>query len=204
MPPVDRPVPWVPVWIAPAAVCTSISPILASDRPCLSSAALSLASGQPASTVTRSAASSIGLIPVSPSGRSSTPSVGTVGVNEWPLPVIRIAMPSAAARRTSSATSAADCGLRTRTGATVTLPAQFCQRPAPGAATGRADLGRPGVLLGVGSSLGALVWLVIGHCPPSAGTAGLARSGADTGQFCRFASWLGPEPAQSSQADQHG
>jgi len=62
---------------------------------------------------------------VSPPGLSSTPSVQAAGVNEWPLPVILTASPWLAALVTSSATSAADLGVRTRAGLPVTVPAQF-------------------------------------------------------------------------------
>jgi len=67
------------------------------------------------------------LTAVSPSGRSSTPSVQAVGVKECPLPVILTGNPSAAARQTSSATSAADRGARILAGLAVTFPAQFRQ-----------------------------------------------------------------------------
>jgi len=73
------------------------------------------------------ARTSTDLIAVSPSGLSSTPSVQAVGVNECPVPVILTGSPSAAALMTSSATSAAERGVRTRAGLAVTLPAQFRQ-----------------------------------------------------------------------------
>src|SRR5260221_14400822 len=67
---------------------------------------------------------------VSPAGLSRTPSVLAAGVNEWPVPVILIARPSAAAFVTSAATSAADPGIRTRAGLAETLPAQLRQEVA--------------------------------------------------------------------------
>ncbi len=75
--------------------------------------------------MTSPARASADLIALRASGRSSTPSVAAVGVNEWPLPVIRMVSPSAAARLTSSATCSADAGEDTRRGRAVTLPAQL-------------------------------------------------------------------------------
>ncbi len=130
MPPTSRPVPCVPVWVAPATVCTWMSPMLASDSPRASNSALSTCRGQPASTVTVPAARSTDLIAVIWSGRSRTPSAIAVGVNEWPLPVIRIVWPSSAACATSAATSATEPGAAMRRGLTVTLPAQLRHPPA--------------------------------------------------------------------------
>ena len=89
IPPTSRPVPWVPVWVAPDTVWTWMSPMLARERPRASSSALSTCSGQPASTVTVPAAGSTDRMAVSRSGRSSTPSQTAAGVKEWPLPVMR-------------------------------------------------------------------------------------------------------------------
>ena len=83
--------------------------------------------GSPASTVTSPAVASTDLIAVSPAGLSSTPSVLAAGVNECPVPVILTARPSAAARVTASATSAAVRGASTRAGVAVTFPAQLRQ-----------------------------------------------------------------------------
>ncbi len=81
--------------------------------------------------MTSPARSSADRIEVSPSGRSSTPSVTAAGVKECPAPVIRTVSPSAAARLTSSATSPADRGTATRRGRAVTLPAQLRQPSVP-------------------------------------------------------------------------
>lgn len=78
----SRPVPWVPVEVAPATVCSMMSPMLVSDSPSRASAALSRFSGVPASTVTVIAVRSMSRMPVSRSGRMSTPSVAAVAVNE--------------------------------------------------------------------------------------------------------------------------
>ena len=82
IPPRSRPVPWVPVWVAPETVCTWMSPMLASDSPWASSSAFSACSGHPASTVTVPATLSIDLIARRPVGRSISPSVTAAGVNE--------------------------------------------------------------------------------------------------------------------------
>ncbi|CAM5250576.1 hypothetical protein SVIOM342S_03367 [Streptomyces violaceorubidus] len=60
----SRPVPWVPVLVAPATVCSMMSPMLVSDRPSRASAMLSLLSGVPASTVTVMASRSMPRMPV--------------------------------------------------------------------------------------------------------------------------------------------
>ena len=74
------PVPCVPVAIAPATVCRSMSPRLCSARPRPCSRSLSTCSGVPASTVTVIASRSTARTPTSRSGRSSSPSVsGDVG-----------------------------------------------------------------------------------------------------------------------------
>ena len=125
--PLALPVPCVPVCVAPATVCTWMSPMLVSDRPRACRAAFSVDSGQPASTVISPAAASMDRTAVSPAGLSITPSVLAAGVKECPLPVILIASPSAAAFVTSAATSAAEAGTRTLAGLAVTFPAQFRQ-----------------------------------------------------------------------------
>ncbi len=93
MPPVSRPVPCVPVWMAPATVWTWMSPMFASASPCRSSSSFSTRSGQPASAVTRPAEASTDRMPAIPPGRSMMPSVTAAGVNEWPVPVIRTVRP---------------------------------------------------------------------------------------------------------------
>ncbi len=60
----SRPVPCVPVLMAPDTVCSMMSPMLVSDRPSRARAALSLLSGVPASTVTVMASRSMARIPV--------------------------------------------------------------------------------------------------------------------------------------------
>ena len=136
MPPTSRPVPWVPVWIAPATVCTWMSPMLARREPARQQVgvehpqrAAGLDGDQPGRRVHRPDAGQA-------AGRSSTPSVTATGVNECPVPVIRTVSPSAAALRTSSATSSAERGVAIRRGRADSLPAQFRQvspprRPGP-------------------------------------------------------------------------
>jgi hypothetical protein len=62
--PDSRPVPCVPVLVAPETVCSMMSPMLVSDSPSRASAALSLLSGVPASTVTVMDSRSILRMPV--------------------------------------------------------------------------------------------------------------------------------------------
>ncbi|MGY3679172.1 hypothetical protein ACVWXU_002795 [Streptomyces sp. TE33382] len=121
----SRPVPWVPVEVAPATVCSMMSPMFVSDRPSRARAALSRLSGVPASTVTVIAVRSTSRIPVSSSGRISTPSVAAAAVNECPVPTGFTRRPSSRALRRASASSSTEAGDTARTGRAVTLPAQL-------------------------------------------------------------------------------
>lgn len=60
----SRPVPCVPVLVAPETVCSMMSPMFVSDRPSRARARLSLLSGVPASTVTVKASRSMLRMPV--------------------------------------------------------------------------------------------------------------------------------------------
>lgn len=60
----SRPVPCVPVLVAPDTVCSMMSPMFVSDRPSQARARLSRLSGVPASTVTVPASRSILRMPV--------------------------------------------------------------------------------------------------------------------------------------------
>ncbi|CAM5421188.1 hypothetical protein SBADM41S_05603 [Streptomyces badius] len=62
----SRPVPCVPVEVAPAIVCSMMSPMFVSDSPSRASAVLSRLSGVPASTVTVIAARSTGATATGP------------------------------------------------------------------------------------------------------------------------------------------
>src|SRR5262245_2220472 len=104
-----------------------MSPMLVNERPQACSAEFSADNGHPASTVTSPAAGSMDRTAVMPPGRSRTPSVLAVGVNEWPLPIILIGIPSAAALVTSAATSAAEPGIRILAGLAATVRAQLRQ-----------------------------------------------------------------------------
>ncbi|CAM5375395.1 hypothetical protein SCALM49S_01241 [Streptomyces californicus] len=103
-----------------------MSPMFVSDRPSRASAVLSRLSGVPASTVTVIASRSMSRIPVSRSGRISTPSVAAAAVNEWPEPTGFTFSPSAPALRSTSASSSTDAGDSVRAGLAVTVPAQLC------------------------------------------------------------------------------
>lgn len=61
----SRPVPWVPVLVAPETVCSMMSPMLVSDSPSRARAALSRLIGVPAPTVTVPASRSMSRIPAS-------------------------------------------------------------------------------------------------------------------------------------------
>lgn len=80
--PDSRPVPWVPVPVAPETVCSMMSPMLVSERPSRARASFSRLSGVPASTVTVPAARSTLRMPVSRSGRIRRPSVAAIEVKE--------------------------------------------------------------------------------------------------------------------------
>ena len=120
--------PCVPVEIAPATVCRSMSPMLcsASPRPC--SRRFSSCSGVPASTVTVIASRSTARMPTRRSGRSIMPSATAIPVNEWPEPTIFTVRPSARAATTASTTSAGLAGAVTRTGWALSRPDQLSQR----------------------------------------------------------------------------
>lgn len=98
----SRPVPWVPVPVAPETVCSMMSPMLVSERPSRARATFRSLSTVPAATVTVPAVRSISRIPASACGRTSTPSVAAAAVKEWPVPTALTFSPSSAARRTAS------------------------------------------------------------------------------------------------------
>ncbi len=78
--------------------------------------ALSSCRAVPARAVTVIADRSSETTPVSPSGRSSTPSVRATGVNECPVPTIFTPSPRPRAARTASTTSAVLRGVSTWAG----------------------------------------------------------------------------------------
>lgn len=121
----SRPVPCVPVEVAPAIVCSMMSPMLVRESPSRASAVLRRLSGVPASTVTVIALRSMSRMPVSRSGRISTPSVAAAAVKEWPVPTGFTRSPSACARRTTSTSSSTDAGDSVLAGRAVTVPAQL-------------------------------------------------------------------------------
>jgi hypothetical protein len=122
------PVPCVPVEVAPASVCSAMSPMLCSDRPSRSSARLRSLSGVPARAVAVIAVRSTSSTPVSPSGRSSVCSGAAIAVKLCPVPVILTPVPSSRARRTASTTAATDAGVATRAGVASSRPDQLRQR----------------------------------------------------------------------------
>ncbi len=119
------PVPCVPVAIAPASVWASMSPRLGSASPRSSRPRLSAASVIPPSALTSPEAGSASRMRSSRSSRTSVPSVGTHGENEWPDPAARTVRPASAARRTAPATSRADFGCSIATGTHECVRAQL-------------------------------------------------------------------------------
>jgi len=105
MPPSRAPVPCVPVEIAPAIVCASMSPRLGIARPSTSSAALSRRIVVPDRTVTSPESASAEMTPAHPDRSSAAPEVAAVGVKECPLPSARTVRPAAAASLIASAIS---------------------------------------------------------------------------------------------------
>ncbi|AQA25737.1 FAD-linked oxidoreductase domain protein [Rhodococcus sp. MTM3W5.2] len=130
-PPKRAPVPWVPVEIAPAMDCTSMSPRFVIARPRDHNVGLSSFRRVPARTVTRAPDGSTGItdwIPVRLSRLICTPSVTATGVKECPAPTHLTCKPSAAARVISSLSSATLAGAARRVGRALAQPAQFCQK----------------------------------------------------------------------------
>ena len=132
------PVPWVPVEMAPAMVCSAMSPMLCSDRPSFSRAVFSSCSGVPASTVMVIASRSTPTTPRRLSGRSSRPSVRAMSVKEWPVPGILTTSSWWRADSTASTTSPASCGVSSPLGCAVLSPDQLVHVPM------RGRLARPG------------------------------------------------------------
>ena len=120
------PEPWVPVAIAPAMACVSMSPWLASASPAAQSGSPNAPTGVPGSAVTRRRAASMCATPLMRLMSSTVPPVSISGVNEWPAPAARTPLPFAMARRTCSTTSSSPAGVTTPA-VNDWLPAQFVQ-----------------------------------------------------------------------------
>ena len=90
--------PCVPVAVAPAIDCLSMSPRFSKARPCASSAALSWPIVIPASTRTSPLAASTSSTRFIRSSEISVPSVGTSPVNECPEPATRTCAPACCER----------------------------------------------------------------------------------------------------------
>ena len=127
MPPSLAPVPWVPVEIAPAIVCASMSPRFGIARPSASSPALSSRIVVPERTVTSPASGSAVTTPVHPDRSSAAPDVAAAGVKECPLPSARTVRPASAASFTASAIASVVRGQYRLAGSALAVPAQFCQ-----------------------------------------------------------------------------
>ena len=98
------PEPCVPVEMAPATLCRSMSPRLFSASPSPSSWELSRCRGVPASTVAVIADRSTLRMPTNRSGRSIRPSVTAMSLKEWPVPTILTRRPCRRAASTASTT----------------------------------------------------------------------------------------------------
>ena len=125
-PAVTPPVPWVPVEVAPASVCSAMSPMLCSDRPSRSSSALRTLSWVPAQAVTVIASRSTASSPARPWGRSIASSGAEMAVKLWPLPTIFTVPPTRRAPVTAATTSSTDEGVITVRGSADSSPDQFC------------------------------------------------------------------------------
>jgi hypothetical protein len=106
MPPSRAPVPWVPVEIAPAMVCASMSPRLVMASPSVSSSALSRRIVVPERTVTCPVSRSTRSTPVQWRRSSASESATAIAVKECPLPQGRTVRPAAATAWTVAAISA--------------------------------------------------------------------------------------------------
>ncbi len=80
--PKPRPVPWVPVLVAPAMDCTLMSPRFSIASPRSASAPPSAYRRVPACTRATRVASSMAMMPCSLSSDTMTPSLATSGLNE--------------------------------------------------------------------------------------------------------------------------
>src|SRR4051794_7018359 len=98
------PVPCVPVISAPASVWASMSPWFSSASPCAASAGPSSCSVIPACTRASPVSRSASTTRLSPSQRSTIPSVGTRSENECDAPATRSVSPCERARRTAATT----------------------------------------------------------------------------------------------------
>jgi hypothetical protein len=133
--PADRlgsrpPVPWVPVAVAPAIDCTSMSPRFSNANPSCHRNALSASSVIPPSTFTSpDAVSTSSTRSIRPSD-SRVPSVRTAGLKECPAPATRTVRPARAARPTASETSAGLAGRTISAGAHDSSRAQLRQAAA--------------------------------------------------------------------------
>ena len=119
------PVPWVPVEMAPASVCSAMSPMLCRLSPSASSWRLSSLSWVPASAVTVIASRSTARIPPRRVGRSMVCSGAEIAVKLWPVPTILSVVPSDRARSTAATIAAVPTGSSTRVGCADSIPAQF-------------------------------------------------------------------------------
>ena len=83
------PVPWVPVEVAPATVCSAMSPMLCSDSPSASRAGVEhVQRGAGAAPSPSGCSRSTATSPASCAGLSMIPSGAAMPVNEWPVPGI--------------------------------------------------------------------------------------------------------------------
>jgi hypothetical protein len=120
------PVPCVPVEIAPATVCASMSPRFGTARPCAASQVFSAYIGIPACTVTSLPCTAIGAARRCRCIRMS--SAAAIAVNECPLPTTLTRRPASDASLTTAATSSTVPGERTSAATASWLRPQLRQR----------------------------------------------------------------------------
>ena len=135
IPPKRPPVPCVPVDVAPARVCRSMSPRFSMASPCSSRSGVSRCSGMPAPTVTVPDVASTSTNRSRRSNRTWTPSATAMSLNEWPDPTALTRRPSRTADFTVAATSSVSTGTVIRSGVEHARPLQLCQ--VVGVVTGR-------------------------------------------------------------------
>ena len=125
-PPNRRPVPCVPVEVAPASVCRSMSPRFSMASPCGRSRPGSWCRLVPAPKVTR--LPSTASTPSTPDTSSSTPEVAAIAVKLWPAPTVLIVRLRSRANCTACTTSSMDVARATYAGRDSSERPQLRQR----------------------------------------------------------------------------
>ena len=123
-----RPVPWVPVAIAPAIAWRSMSPMVVIAQPAARSGSPSSKMREPAHTVASPAAASTATTPARFSSDTRVPpEASQSGTKEWPLPATRTVSPRRELSATAAASSSSLRGRTIRRGVDVIAPDQLVQ-----------------------------------------------------------------------------